>query len=116
MFNRKAAPMTDEEREHILWAKSQGCVCCYQLEPRRSTGQVVEFNHHLHAGRRKGPIDGTPECMWHHRAEPIDGWTKTQMLDRFGPSRKYQGGKYEFERRFGTDKDLLSTFAMMVRS
>lgn len=108
--------MTEEERDYVLWAKSIGCVCCYQLWPPSPTFQTVEFNHHLHAGKRIGNNVGTPECVWHHRGDPKPGYTKSMMLEKYGPARNYQGEKGGFEKRFGSDQRLLEVFAEMVRS
>lgn len=110
MFNRKAKPLTVADRQHIHNAKLRGCLLCYLNVNERlgftTTNQIVEWNHHLHAGKRMGHQKGTPECLWHHQGEPRDGWAKVAMLKAFGPSRKYQGGKGNFVATYGTDAEL----------
>jgi hypothetical protein len=98
-----------------MFVKSLGCVCCRQLWPPQVPRQTIEFNHHLHAGKRIGNIVGTAECVWHHRSEPRFGFTKSHMLELYGPSRKYQGEKGAFAKRFGTDEELREKQAEMIR-
>lgn len=112
MFNRKAKKLTPLEREQIFRVKLSGCVCCSMLFVRSS--QVIEFNHHLHAGRRMGNTVGTAECLWHHQGEPMDNFAKSDMLQMLGPSRKYQGAKGAFAARWGTDEELRAHQAKLV--
>lgn len=106
MFNRKAKPVTRDDLEYMAQSKTIGCVCCRKGLGIPATNMPVEFNHHLHAGKRIGRRVGTPECQWHHRSVPRDGWTKSGMLQAFGPARHYQGGKGNFAATYGTDEQL----------
>lgn len=88
------------------------CLCC-ELQGLSEDEQPfpTERNHLVDYGYRKhsgGDQATLPECRWHHRAMCLDGWTGSQMLAKFGPSRKYQGGKGEFVRHFGTDRERLA--------
>ena len=104
MFNRKRKAASPDEKAYIATVKAAGCICCLQLTPKRRV--YAEFNHHNGARGRLGHTVGTGECIWHHRGEPDDGFSKAQMLERYGPSRKYPGSR-PFHARFGSDADLL---------
>jgi hypothetical protein len=110
MWHKNSVPLTSADRQFIAAAKSRGCLLCYLNVNEHlgftTTDQLVEYNHHLGARGRLGHQEGTPECLWHHKGEPRDGWAKAGMLKAFGPSRKYQGGKGNFAATYGTDEEL----------
>lgn len=107
MFNRKAPKKTTAESEFEGQAKLAGCVCCALWSAMRDsarTGMLVEFNHHLHAGRRMGHGVGSGECQWHHRGVQLPGLSKDGMTLIHGPSRA--NGSKPFHAAFGTDERL----------
>lgn len=88
------------------------CLCCelFGIHPDEQPFPT-ERNHIVDGGYRKhsgGDQATLSECAWHHRALCLNGWTSSQMLAKFGPSRKYQGGKGKFVERFGTDRERLA--------
>lgn len=110
MFNLKRKPATEGQQTYILLVKAAGCLMCASLDEREEMKphhRYAEFNHHVRAGRRLGHDVGTGECQWHHRGEPLYGYTKAKMLRIMGPARNYQGVKGGFAARWGTDAELL---------
>lgn len=110
MWHKNKKRTTKPEFEHMAEVKKLGCLPCRKNAARGlpTTGLAVEFNHHIHAGKRISNCAGSGECIWHHRGDPRDGWTKAAMLQAFGPARNYQGGKGAFAEAYGTDLEMRS--------
>jgi hypothetical protein len=107
MFNRKAKPATSNEMEYMRKAKLSGCVCCRAWQDLRGlpgTGMLVEFNHHVIAGKRLGRDVGSAECLWHHRGICLPRHTPAMMTKLYGPARSR--GSKPFRGIFGSDEFL----------
>lgn len=88
--------------------KRMPCVCCAMIGMPQPL--ITEVHHLVDKGTRKasgGDFATIPLCIWHHRAEPRYGMTKTQMFAIYGPSLKYQGFKGGFVDKWGTERELL---------
>jgi hypothetical protein len=92
------------------------CVCCVSMhvaQPSRT-----EAHHDVSNGYREhsgGHQSTAALCGWHHRAEPLVGWTRRRMFLKYGPSLKYQGppetalkNKGVFEKCFGNAEWLIN--------
>ncbi len=98
---RKAA--TKKQKERMAKVARSGCLACAKC--RASTGLRVEVHHLLEGGQRRGHDFTIGLCAWHHRGEPIQHWTKSDMRKIWGPS--VACGTRLFRERFGTDDALL---------
>ena len=97
---------TKAEQARFDKMKEMGiCMACYQ--DGRKANQHIEINHMLSGTKRMGHMFTYSLCVWHHRAEPLDWFTKAYMSDMFGPSLKYPGSKI-FHARYGSDMELLA--------
>lgn len=84
------------------------CVCCLSMKVEQPN--PTEANHIVDKGYRRlsgGHQATNALCGWHHRAVTTMGYSQHEMLVIWGPSMKYQEGKGEFERCFGTQRELL---------
>ena len=76
---------TKSERDYMSRVADLGCICC---------GQPAELHHprkHTGLGLRSSHFDVIPLCPNHHRLGKVSGHL----------------GKAQFERTFGTEKELL---------
>ena len=76
---------TKSERDYMSRVADLGCICC---------GQPAELHHprkHTGLGLRSSHFDVIPLCPTHHRLGKVS----------------VHLGKYQFERTFGTEKELL---------
>jgi hypothetical protein len=85
--------MTPSDQRHIENVISLGCLVC-RLTGKGAT--PAEFHHLLRNGRRLGHRYGIPLCYVHHRSGRNDDAATSRH-----PWRK------EFEKRYGTENDLL---------
>jgi hypothetical protein len=82
--------------------RQHGCIVCRKLGLIR----YPEIHHILSGGRRIGHDDTIPLCPWHHQGVPADMVMGKKNTERWlGPSMKES--KIRFNRRFGTEAELL---------
>lgn len=87
------------------------CVCCLSMKVKQPS--PTERHHLVDMGDREksgGHQSTVAICGWHHRALPLVRsiyHSNKDMLAVYGPSMKYQGSKGEFERCFGSQRELL---------
>lgn len=89
------------------------CICCVEMHVLQPS--KTEAHHLVDKGNREasgGDQATIPLCGWHHRADVLRYYKyntpKPVMLETYGPSMKYQGGKGKFELCFGTQRELLA--------
>jgi hypothetical protein len=102
--------VTPRDREHrFRRLKELGCLACWYERV------AVQWNpteiHHLNEGgkagqARRGDEFTVPLCSWHHRGEPPEGFTASEMRLTHGPSLARHSKA--FRERFGTDDELLA--------
>ena len=107
--------MTPRAREHrFLRLKEIGCIASW-LDGRMNVPAEI---HHLNLGgkagqARRGDEATIPLSPWHHRGEPLPGYTATQMRDLFGPSLARHSKA--FRERYGSDDKLLAKTNDLIR-
>lgn len=85
--------ITKAEQQHMERVQALGCIVC------RNSGLGVspaEIHHVLKNGRRMGHMFVLPLCWMHHRSGENSVWVSRHPHKR------------EFERRYGTEKELLA--------
>lgn len=88
-----AYSITPVERRWMDRVQALGCICC----AKDGRGKIdAEIHHVLKNGRRLGHMYVLPLCMMHHRG----GVNNDAYVSRH-PWKK------EFERRYGTEAELL---------
>lgn len=92
--------MTKKDKVRFLALQDLGCVCCHIL----GWYSPPDIHHILSGGRRMGNKFTIPLCPAHHR-----GIVK---LPGYGPS--LADGSKPFEKRFGTQKELLAKVNEML--
>jgi hypothetical protein len=105
-------PRARERRFRRL--KEMGCIASW-LDGRMNVPAEI---HHLNLGgkagqARRGDEATIPLSPWHHRGEPLPGYTATQMREQFGPSLARQSKA--FRERYGTDDELLAKVDDIIR-
>jgi hypothetical protein len=107
--------MNPRAREHrFRRLKEMGCIASW-LDGRMNVPAEI---HHLNLGgkagqARRGDEYTIPLSTWHHRGEPLPGYTATQMYERFGPSLARHSR--EFRMHYGTDDELLERVNDLIR-
>ena len=84
---------TVAEREHMGIVAGLFCVVCRNLRLGESPAEVHHVRYLAGGGQRSGNLETIPLCPNHHR---LGGWGVA-----------YHAGPEEFERRYGTEKELL---------
>ncbi|WP_232466391.1 Ref family recombination enhancement nuclease [Burkholderia ubonensis] len=84
---------TAAEREHMGVVAGMCCVVCRNLGFGDSPAEVHHVRYLAGGGQRASNMDTIPLCPPHHR---LGGWGVA-----------YHAGPEEFERRYGTEADLL---------
>jgi len=79
---------TKAEKKWMDWIIQHGCVICRN---------PAEVHHVLRGGLRTGHLDSLPLCPEHHRL----GANDDQVVSR-------HPWKREFEKRYGTEQELLT--------
>jgi hypothetical protein len=93
-LKRKTKRATKAEREHMGVVAGLYCVVCRNLRLGESPAEVHHVRYLAGGGQRSGNLDTIPLCPLHHR---LGGW-----------GIAYHAGPEEFERRYGTEADLLA--------
>lgn len=105
---RSTSTPTKEEAAYIVACKEGPCIPCEvwsAFGEDRCDGAGCDFHHMKSGNIRRGHMYGIGACVWHHRGQPLDGWTAPMMRETFGPSLM-DGGKL-FKAAYGTDDHLL---------
>jgi len=104
---RSTGNMTKAERAWVSATKRNGCLCCIARGyPHDREGHVVEAQHLLDGGIRRGHMFTVGLCLWHHKGRLIvNGWTHATHRRLLGPS--LAEGSVPFNATFGTDDELL---------
>lgn len=78
------------------------------LKSRRfaATGMLVENHHTLSGGIRRGHRFTFGNCLWHHRALMLPGYTTSSMTARYGPS--LAKGSKPFHAVYGSDDEMIA--------
>lgn len=71
-----------------------------------ATGMIVENHHTLSGGIRRGHRFTFGNCLWHHRALLLPGFTTSSMTARYGPS--LVKGSKPFHDVYGSDDELIA--------
>lgn len=104
----RTARKTPEDLARLEAIGNMPCLCCEMIGVPQpfptERNHIVDGGYREHSGGDQATL---PECIWHHRAMCLNGWTSSQMLAKYGPSRKWQGAKGAFVERFGTDRERL---------
>jgi hypothetical protein len=93
MKKRARKRATKAEREHMGVVAGLYCIVCRNLRLGESPAEVHHVRYLAGGGQRSGNLDTIPLCPRHHR---IGGWGVA-----------YHAGPEEFERRYGTEAELL---------
>jgi hypothetical protein len=93
-LKRKAKRAPKAEREHMGVVAGLFCVVCRNMRLGESPAEVHHVRYLAGGGQRSGNLDTIPLCPLHHR---LGGW-----------GIAYHAGPEEFERRYGTEADLLA--------
>jgi hypothetical protein len=93
-LKRKAKRPTKAEREHMGVVAGLYCIVCRNLRRGESPAEVHHVRYLAGGGQRSDNLDTIPLCPLHHR---LGGW-----------GIAYHAGPEEFERRYGTEADLLA--------
>lgn len=90
----KARPRAPKaEREHMGVVAGLYCIVCRNLRLGESPAEVHHVRFLAGGAQRSGNLDTIPLCPMHHR---LGGW-----------GIAYHAGPEEFERRYGTEAELL---------
>jgi hypothetical protein len=93
-MKRKSKPKAPKaEREHMGVVASLYCVVCRNLRLGESPAEVHHVRYLAGGGQRSSNYDTLPLCPLHHR------------LGGYGIA--YHAGAKEWERRYGTEAELL---------
>lgn len=101
---RSKAALDRFDKLHAL-----GCICCRK---RGYEQHRIEIHHVVDKSYRKGDMATLPLCSWHHRDEPLFGWTKTETRELLGPSLR--GQKKKFIEKWGGELQLLKEVNEML--
>jgi hypothetical protein len=85
---------TKAEREHMGIVAGLCCIVCRNLGFDGSPAEVHHVRYLAGAGQRSSNRDTIPLCVAHHR---LGGWGVA-----------FHAGPAEFERRYGTEAELLA--------
>ncbi len=97
----KAASLTEKKRMELI--RGLGCVACVLKNYPDAACEV----HHVVEGRvRHGHRETMGLCLWHHRGEVSEGYTRQQMGGMIGPSLAH--GSYDFADNFGSQATLVA--------
>jgi len=80
----------DKERYQML--SEMGCICCLLFEGVYSPPSI----HHINGRKGNGNKETIPLCYLHHQ----EGSNKAEYVSR-------HPFKFEFEKRYGSEKELL---------
>jgi hypothetical protein len=100
----RTKPLTPADRERFGQIKSMRCIACQVMRHFGCCGPT-EAHHLLSGNKRIGHHATVPLGAYHHRAEPLPGFTVREMEASFGPSLKLSSKL--FRERFGDDQELL---------
>jgi hypothetical protein len=103
---------SDQLRFRLL--QDLGCICCLV----EGLGHVAPDIHHIvDNGYRRlsgGHKSTIPLCPFHHRAVPPNGMTAAEAEACMGPSMKLN--KKKFIEKYGTERSLLTSVDLLIRS
>ena len=105
---------TKSEQDHLDRIHAMPCIACV-LDGYTTQCGKTEAHHLVDKGYRKhsgGHFATLPLGAWHHRGEPLSGYTKSQMGLIFGPS--FAVSKRQFVGKYGTERDLLKRVEAML--
>lgn len=85
--------MTTEEKEHLMLVASFGCIACEKIGFYGTPAEIHHVRFKSGAAQRASHYDVLPLCAHHHR------------LGGYGEA--FHAGPSEWQRKFGTEKDLL---------
>ena len=78
------------EREYMSKVANHGCIAC-EIDGKISLAEIHHIRNHTGMGLRPSHFDTIPLCSGHHRTNKIS----------------VHLGKKEFERRYGTEQEIL---------
>ena len=93
MKRRAKKRATAAQREHMGVVAGLYCIVCRNLRLGESPAEVHHVRYLAGGGQRSGNMDTIPLCPRHHR------------IGGYGVA--YHAGPEEFERRYGTEAELL---------
>lgn len=106
----KLKPPTKSERIRMhLMKHDLGCIV---TRIKRGIYAPPDIHHILDGGRRLGHAHTIPLTPWYHRGIITTEHTTKEMLDMFGPSMALD--KRAFEKKFGTESELLKLTDYMI--
>ena len=92
--------------DRLKQMSAKPCIACRlhgAAQPNRTeVHHIVDRGYRKHSGGHESTI---PLCQWHHRGVCLDGYTGTQMTEKWGPSMAL--AKRDFVRTYGTERELL---------
>jgi hypothetical protein len=86
-------PATKAEREHMGVVAGLYCIVCRNLQLGESPAEVHHVRFLAGGGQRAGNLETIPLCPRHHR------------IGGYGVA--FHAGRKEWERKYGTEADLL---------
>jgi hypothetical protein len=100
--------MTPRARERrFSRLKEMGCLAHWMDGVPNVAAEIHHQNLGGKAGQKRiGDHATVPLCCWHHRSEPFEGFTKSQMVIAHGPS--LAGQSKAFRKRYGSDEKQLA--------
>ena len=105
--------MTKSDKKRLDIIHRLPCMACVQNGS--DTGMRVEAHHLVDKGYRKhsgGHQATLPLCGWHHRGEPLMGWTVANMHEFHGPSLFHHGK--QFTVRYGNQREMLANIDKVI--
>lgn len=108
-MSRMPAPLkpSSVDQDRLDRIHAMPCIACY-IEGYKSQCGRTEAHHIVFNGYRRlsgGHASTIPLGAFHHRGEPLPGYTKSQMTFVFGPSLALN--KRAFIGKYGIELDLL---------
>jgi hypothetical protein len=101
--------LNPKDREHrFRRLKELGCIACWyeRVTPQCGPTEIHHLNEGGKAGqKRRGDEFTVPLGAYHHRGEPIEGFTASEMAITHGPSLARQSKAFRI--CYGSDDELL---------
>ena len=85
---------TKAEKDHMAKVAAIGCIACKQLGYDDTPAELHHIRSTAGAGQRANNYEVIPLCPWHHRTG--------------GHGHAIHAGQAAFEKKFGTEEDLLA--------
>lgn len=99
----RAAPANQSQKKRMALIKTLGCVPCVLKNWPDVAG---DCHHVVDGGVRLGHDHTFSCCLWHHRGEVSEGYTKQQMGGMIGSSLAH--GSRFFAEEFGSQATLVA--------